>query len=169
MLVHVPHLQPFADINKRTSRLPANLPLFKANLCSLTFVGVPDAAYSRAVLGVCELTRVELLRDVFAWACARSIQEHLAIKQDLAEPDPDPIRLPYRDAIKQTIHAVVTHPDEEALHAIAQAVAARVPEPDRAAMHSLIAEELRRLHEGASAGCGLRPSEFAAWRARAGD
>ena len=32
MLVHVPYLQPFADINKRTSRLAANVPLFKANL-----------------------------------------------------------------------------------------------------------------------------------------
>jgi hypothetical protein len=89
------------------------------------------------------LTRVELLRDVFVWAYERSTQEHLAIKQDLVEPDPirsDPNGLAYRDAIKQTIHAVVTHPDEEALHVIARAVGARVPEPDRAAVHSLIVE-----------------------------
>jgi len=47
MLVHVPYLQPFADINKRTSRLAANVPLFQANLCPLTFVDVPEAAYTR--------------------------------------------------------------------------------------------------------------------------
>ena len=35
-LVHLPYLQPFADINKRTSRLAANLPLFRADLCPLT-------------------------------------------------------------------------------------------------------------------------------------
>ena len=29
MMVHLPYLQPFADINKRTSRLAANLPLFR--------------------------------------------------------------------------------------------------------------------------------------------
>lgn len=58
----------------------------------LTFVDVPEAAHSFAILGVCELTRVELLRDVFVWAYERSTQEHLAIKQDLVEPDPDPIR-----------------------------------------------------------------------------
>ncbi|WP_255556850.1 Fic family protein [Sodalis sp. dw_96] len=30
MMVHLPYLQPFADINKRTSRLAANLPLLRA-------------------------------------------------------------------------------------------------------------------------------------------
>ncbi len=68
MMVHLPYLQPFADINKRTSRLAANLPLFRANLCPLTFLGVPEQAYSRATLGVYEMTRVELLRDLYVWA-----------------------------------------------------------------------------------------------------
>ncbi|RLJ37594.1 Fic family protein [Acidovorax sp. 106] len=167
MLVHVPYLQPFADINKRTSRLIANLPLFRANLCPLTFVDVPEAAYSRAVLGVYELTRVELLRDVFVWAYERSTQEYLAIKQDLAEPDP--VRLAYRDVIKQTVHAVVMRPGEDAMPLMAQAVAARVPEPDRAAVLSITVDELRRLHEGVLARYGLRPSEFAAWKAQAAD
>ena len=163
MLVHVPYLQPCADINKRTSRLAANLPLLRANLCPLTFVDVPEQAYSRAILGVYELTRVELLRDVFVWAYERSTQEYLAIKQDLAEPDPT--RLAYRGLIKQTIHAVVTHLGGDALALIAQAVAAHVPETERPAVHALIVEELRRLHEGVLARYGLRPSEFAAWQA----
>ncbi|RYF45487.1 MAG: hypothetical protein EOO38_15945 [Cytophagaceae bacterium] len=42
VMMHLPHLQPFADINKRTSRLAANLPLFRANLCPLTFLDVPE-------------------------------------------------------------------------------------------------------------------------------
>ena len=48
---HLPYLQSFADINKRMSRLAANLPLFRANLCPLTFLYVPEQAYSRATLG----------------------------------------------------------------------------------------------------------------------
>lgn len=166
MLVHVPYLQPFADINKRTSRLAANLPLFRANLCPLTFMDVPEPAYSRAMLGIYELTRVELLRDVFVWAYERSTQDYLAIKQDLAEPDPT--RLAYRDVIKQTVHAVVTHPADGTLNLIAQTVAARVPKPDRAAVQSLIVDELRRLHEGVLARYGLRPSEFVAWKVTSG-
>ncbi len=48
MLVQLPYPQPFADINKRTSRLAANVPLFRSNLRPLTFVDVLEAAYSRA-------------------------------------------------------------------------------------------------------------------------
>lgn len=163
VLVHLPYLQPFADVNKRTSRLIANLPLFRANLCPLTFLDVPEPAYSRAILGVYEMTRVELLRDVFVWAYERSTQEYVAIKQDLAEPDP--LRLAWRDVIKQSIRDVVLHPDQDALAVIRQAVLAKVPEVDRDNVQALIIEELRRLHEGVLARYGLRPSELAAWKA----
>jgi hypothetical protein len=163
MMVHLPYLQPFADMNKRTSRLAANLPLFRANLCPLTFLGVPEQAYSRATLGVYEMTRVELLRDLYVWAYERSTQEYLAIKQDLAEPDP--LRLAWRDLIKQTIRDVVKHVELEPLFCIQQALAERVPEDERADVQALMIEELRRLHEGVLARYGLRPSEYMAWKA----
>ena len=161
-MVHLPYLQPFADINKRTSRLAANLPLFRANLCPLTFLGVPEQAYSGATLGVYELTRIELLRDVYVWAYERSTQEYLTIKQDLAEPDPT--RLAYRDLIKQTIRGVVQHPNADTLTTIAQAIS-QAPQADRDELQALVVQELRRLHEGVLARYGLRPSELAAWRA----
>lgn len=163
MMVHLPYLQPFADINKRTSRLAANLPLFRANLCPLTFLDVPVQAYSRATLGVYEMTRVELLRDLYVWAYERSTQEYLAIKQDLAEPDP--LRLAWRDVIKQTIREVITHPELEPLSRIQQTVAERVPKAEHAGVEAVIVEELRRLHEGVLGRYGLRPSQYTAWKA----
>lgn len=163
MMVHLPYLQPFADINKRTSRLAANLPLFRANLCPLTFLDVPEQAYSRATLGVHEMTRVELLRDLYVWAYERSTQEYLAIKQDLTEPDP--LRLAWRDVIKQTLREVVTHPELEPLSCIQRSVAEQVPAGVQRDVQALIVEELRRLHEGVLARYGLRPSEYAAWKA----
>jgi Fic family protein len=155
-------LQPFADINKRTSRLAANLPLIRANLCPLTFVDVPEQAYHRAILGVYELTRIELLRDVYVWAYERSTQEYLAIKQDLMEPDP--VRLAYRQLIKQTVRDIVTQPQKDALTVIQQAVLLSVNDSDRDNVQALIIEELRRLHEGVLARYGLRPSEFYHWQ-----
>jgi Fic family protein len=162
MMVHVPYLQPFADINKRTSRLAANLPLFRANLCPLTFLDVPGQAYSRATIGVYEMTRVELLRDLYVWAYERSTQEYLVIKQDLAEPDP--LRLTWRDFIKQTIHQIITHSEHDALSRIQQSVAAQVPQGEQAEVQALLIDELRRLHEGVLARYGLRPSEYATWK-----
>lgn len=163
MLVHLPYLQAFADINKRTSRLAANLPLFRANLCPLTFLDVPPEAYSRAILGVYEMTRVELLRDLYVWAYERSTQEYLAIKQDLAEPDP--LRLAWRELIKQTLRELVTQPERDPLRHIQQSVAAHVPAPAQADVEALMVQELRRLHEGVLARYGMRPSEYAAWKA----
>jgi Fic family protein len=37
-MVHLPYLQPFVDVNKRVSRLAANIPLIQHNLCPLSFV-----------------------------------------------------------------------------------------------------------------------------------
>jgi hypothetical protein len=162
MMVHLPYLQPFADINKRTSRLAANLPLFRANLCPLTFLDVPEQAYSSATLGVYEMTRVELLRDLYVWAYERSSQEYLTIRQELAEPDP--LRLTWRELIKQTIREVVLNPQSESIKIIEQAVADTVSKSEQEAVTALIVEELRRLHEGVLARYRLRPSDYQKWR-----
>ncbi len=36
-MVHLPYLQPFLDVNKRVSRLAANIPLIRRNLCPSPF------------------------------------------------------------------------------------------------------------------------------------
>jgi hypothetical protein len=51
VMVHLPYLQPFEDVNRRVSRLAANLPLIRLNLCPLSFVDVPERAYVEGVLG----------------------------------------------------------------------------------------------------------------------
>ena len=139
----------------------ANLPLFRANLCPLTFVDVPPEAYARAMLGVYEMGRVELLRDLLVWAYERSTAEYVAIRQTLAEPDP--LRLAWRQLIKDTVHAVVTQPGADAVGLVEQAVAAQVPEPERAAVRALILDELRRLHDGVLARYRLRPAQWRDW------
>ena len=70
--VHLPFLQPFEDVNKRVSRLAANIPLIRHNLCPLSFLDVPEDQYINGLLGIYELNRIELLRDVFVWTYERS-------------------------------------------------------------------------------------------------
>ncbi len=72
VMVQLPYLQPFANASKSVSRLAANIPLFRHNLCPLSFVDVPGLAYTEGALGVYELGRIELLRDLFVWAYERS-------------------------------------------------------------------------------------------------
>lgn len=164
VMVHLPYLQPFIDVNKRTSRLAANLPFLRDNLCPLTFLGVPESAYTRAILGVYELNRVELLRDLFVWAYERSTQEYISVKQELVEPDP--LRLQYRDLIRQTIHDIVLNPEKNPLELITDVVKVNVTALDQENVQALLIEELRRLHEGVLARYQLRLPEFERWRAK---
>ncbi|MFM1884940.1 MAG: hypothetical protein RL026_97 [Pseudomonadota bacterium] len=163
LLVHLPYLQPFADGNKRTARLAANLPLFRAALCPLTFIGVPPAAFSRGILGVYEMTRVELLRDLYVWAYGRSVQEYQTLLRTLSEPDP--LRLAWRAFIRATIRTVVLQPQGDDLALIRAEVEAQVPAALRQDVEGLVIEELRRIHEGVLARYGLTPAALRTWQA----
>lgn len=162
IMVHLPYLQPFADVNKRTSRMAANIPLLLNNLCPLTFLGVSEAAYSQAILGVYELTRFELLRDIFMQAYERSTQEYIALKSNLIEPDP--LRLRYRDEIKKVVRDIVLNPEQHPLDMIQTFIANLPDDHERIELQSLLIEELRQIHEGVLARYGLRPSQWEKWK-----
>ena len=59
-----------------------------ASNAPLSFIDVPRAVYMDAILGVYELNKVDLLRDVFIWAYERSAARYAAVRQSLGEPDP---------------------------------------------------------------------------------
>ena len=42
LMVHLPYLQAFEDVNKLLSRLAANIPFVRHNLCPLSFIDVPQ-------------------------------------------------------------------------------------------------------------------------------
>lgn len=163
-MVHLPYLQPFADVNKRTSRLAANIPLIRANLVPLSFIDVPVRSYIDGTLAVYELRRVELLRDVFMWAYARSCAQYRVVRDATAQPDP--IRLRYRDALETVVQDVVRGsvvPSTPWIEAWARANA--VPAADVDAFVEQAMGMLLGLNEATATRARLRPSEYAAWRA----
>lgn len=163
VMVQLPYLQPFDDVNKRVSRLAANIPLLVHNLSPLSFVDVPEQIYVRGMLGVYELNRIELLKDVFLWAYERSAARYAAIRQSLGEPDP--FRMRYRDAMRDIVADVVTAGmnQKQAANAIA-ASALQLPEADQAHFIEMVETELLALHEGNFARYRVRPSAFKAWQ-----
>ncbi len=163
VMVHLPYLQPFEDVNKRVSRLAANIPLVRANACPLSFTDVPQADYTHGILGIYELRRVELLRDVFVWAYERSCARYSAVRQSLGEPDP--FRLHYRQLLHDAIAAVVREglDRQAAVRHIRHYATENVPAEDRGRFVEIIETELMALHEGNIARYHLRPSEYHAW------
>lgn len=162
VMVHLPYLQPFVDVNKRTSRLGANLPLIKANLCPLSFVDVPQDAYVEGTLGVYELRRIELLRDVFVWAYERSCAQYAVVREAMGKPDP--FRLAYRGQLHQVVRDMVRQlvvPAAADLEAWGETHGIRTD--DLPTFVDAARAELLDLHEGSLRRYALRPSEFEAW------
>ena len=161
LMVQLPYLQPFEDVNKRVSRLAANIPLIRADLCPLSFVDVPERAYIAGTTGVYEMTRVELLRDVFVWAYERSCQRYVVIRDSVAEPDR--FRMRYREALAEVVSQIVREKKQPTVDEI-RALAERAVEPrDVPRFVDLAVEEFRRLTEFNSARYRLRPSEYYGW------
>ena len=161
MMVHLPYLQPFEDVNKRVSRLAANIPLIQRNLCPLSFIDVPQQSYVDAMLGVYELNRIELLRDVFVWAYERSCQQYVAVQQQLVPPDT--FRLRYRNELTETVRAIVRDGLPAEAAAIRSAMPTTVTHEDQPRFVELVLTEFKTLHAGNAIRFGLRPLEFAAW------
>ena len=164
VMVQLPYLQAFEDVNKRVSRLAANIPLIRHNICPLSFVDVEAEDYLNGLIGIYELKRVEYLRDVFVWAYSRSAQRYTAVRQSLG--DPDPFRLKYRSQIGSFVREIVQQllTDDAARRWIRQAAARDIPEADRAQFVETIEVELLSLHDGNIARYRLRPSEFTKWK-----
>lgn len=83
LMVHLPYLQPFEDVNKRVSRLSANIPLLLHNLKPLSFIDVPQNEYITGILGVYELNRIDLLKDIFLFAYERSCSTYSSLHKQL--------------------------------------------------------------------------------------
>ena len=163
-MVQLPYLQPFEDVNKRVSRLAANLPLIRDNLCPLSFIDVPDRDYIDGTLGIYELNRVELLRDVFRWAYERSCARYSAVRQSLGEPDP--FRLRYRGLIADCVRDIVTKlMDKKTTSAwLRRRVPQTLSPADGARLIGVVETEAVSLHEGNIARFRLSPPEFEAWK-----
>lgn len=162
LMVHLPYLQPFEDVNKRVSRLAANIPFIRHNLCPLSFIDVPQQSYVDAMLGVYELNRIELLRDVFVWAYERSCQQYVAVKQNLVPPDI--FRLRYRQALSEVVAAIVRNNEPPIVETIRDKIPKTVKREDQEHFIRLVMAEFQALHPGNVVRFGIRPLEFSAWR-----
>ncbi len=164
-IVHLSYLQAFEDVNKRTARLVANIPLVKKNLRPLSFTDVDKDAYVYALLGIYERNDVSLIRDLYIWAYTRSSQRYTAIQ--LAMGEPNLMKLRYRTQIQEIVRSIIL--DRVAgsdvvprIHASVDA--STIGEADREEVFGLIEQEIVSLHDGNVARFKVRPSEFQAWK-----
>ncbi|RCW69196.1 Fic family protein [Pseudorhodoferax soli] len=139
--VNLAYLQPFADGNKRTSRLSANMPLMLYNCAPLSFLDVERADYATAMLGVYEQRNVTAAVELFEFIYRCSIQKYSVLRASLAVPDP--LRVRYRQALNELMQCVVFHGQtlEDAFSEVP------VDAADLAALRSIANTELDHLEQ----------------------
>jgi len=163
LMVHLPYLQPFDDVNKRVSRLAANIPFIKHNLAPLSFTGVPRDLYVGGLLGVYELQQTELLRDVFVHAYELSARKYAAIRQTIGEPNA--FVLQYRSLIKDTVKEIINKAMSRSMAAaFISEKAGQLPTSDNQQLREAIETELLNIHEGNFARFMVTPSAFYNWK-----
>ena len=163
VMAHLPYLQPFDDVNKRVSRLAANIPLNRYNLAPLSFTDVPQELYIAGLLGVYEINDVTLLKDVFLWAYERSATRYAAVRQTLGEPDP--FRLKYRDQMRDLIKQIISESlDPTNASQRVKSVSSMILENDRNNFIEAVELELLSLHDGNFARYQVTPSQYNRWK-----
>ena len=164
IMVHLPYLQPFDDVNKRVSRIAANIPYIKHNFSPLSFIDVPEELYSQAMMGVYELNEADLLKDVFLWAYERSALRYSIIRQSLGEPDT--FKLKYRTHIRGSITEIIVKTmNSKAANELINRIAEGLTEINRKQFIEAVETEILALTEGNSARYKVSLREFQQWKA----
>lgn len=159
LLVHIPYLQAFDDINKRTSRISSNVPLLKADLAPMSFVTMNDRDYIDGLIGIYELNNVSLLSEAYIDAYKTSSENYKTLRAELESPEK--AALAYRDFVREAVRCSVLDWKSFQPDKIKQmAVAANIPEADRQQVIDYIGKEFHGLHEGNIIRYRLRPKDL---------
>ena len=159
LLVHIPYLQVFEDVNKRTSRIACNVPLLKADLAPLSFLTMNDSDYIDGLIGVYELNNVSLLRQVYVDSYLASAANYKVLRAEVDSPEK--AALAYREFVRKAVRRCVLEwkafrPDT----VMAMTVDAGIPEGDREPVVKYIGQEFFGLHEGNVIRYRLRPEDI---------
>lgn len=160
LLVHIPYLQAFDDINKRVSRIAANIPLLLADLAPMSFLTMDDSEYIDSLIGIYELNNVSLLRQLYIDAYLTSAENYKTLRAEVETPEK--AALVYRDFVREAVRCSVLEwqafrPDR--IRAMADEAA--IPQADREQLVDYIGREFRGLHEGNVIRYRLRPEDLA--------
>lgn len=155
--LHLAYLQPFADGNKRVSRLAANIPLMLYNQAPLSFLDVSPQDYAQAVLGVYEFRDVSIAVDLFDWTYRRSLKKYTVILESMGTPDP--VRLRYREMLNEAVGLVVR--DKNTL--LAALAVLGLTEASAPGFQALLTDELKNLEVFNCARYRLTMTQTASW------
>ncbi|MFT4926801.1 MAG: Fic family protein, partial [Phenylobacterium sp.] len=162
LLIHIAYLQAFIDVNKRTSRLSANIPLISQNLVPLSFNDVVNDDYSSAIIALYELKSIEPIAELFCFSYLRTCQQYDATVESMGF---DLIRIRYRQQRRELVRQIVVNKvvgdsinDNIRVYSQSNIVAA-----DQDAFEASVMDELKEIAPPRIVGMGFSATDLQAW------
>ncbi|KPV39943.1 hypothetical protein AN478_07040 [Thiohalorhabdus denitrificans] len=105
LLLAVPYLQPFLDVNKRTGRMAANLPLLRQGLAPLSYFNMDREAYLRGMVEFYELGTTSIMTRVFLDGYRSSVERYRTYFQTIAGKES--VARDHRNTIRELVKGFV--------------------------------------------------------------
>jgi hypothetical protein len=143
--------------------LAANIPFYRQNLSPLSFIDVPKEYYIQGLIGIYELNRIDLMKDVFLYAYERSSYQYAAIRQTIG--DPDPFKLKYYKQIVPLVTEIISRgADRTMAMTLINDKKLQLPSEDQDKFVYSVEIALMSLHEGNFARYFVSQAEFKKWK-----
>src|SRR3990167_1896818 len=162
LLVQISYLQAFTDVNKRTARLSANIPLLKNNLYPIAFNCINKEDYISAMLAIYEKNDTAALAELYAFSYRYTCREYEALFYAMGF---DEVRVRFRQEIRQLIRNIITHEyaHEKMNQFILSETQKRIPESFRTAFINSVYQELENIGPERIGGLGITQQQLEKW------
>ena len=162
MLIHIAYLQAFIDVNKRTSRLGANIPLISNNLVPLSFNDVVNDDYSSSIISVYELKNTRPIAELFCFSYLRTCLQYDATVESMGFNE---IRVRYRQQRRELVRQIIvnklvaTSVRDKIVHYSQK----NIPIHDVELFQESVIDELNEITPYRIAGMGISAAELNEW------
>ncbi len=162
LLVHLSYLQAFSDVNKRTARLCANIPLIRSNLVPLSFNDVEREDYTSSVISIYEMQNIHPILDLYLFSYMRTCAMYDSTVKAIGF---DEIRVRYRQQRREIIrHIILNMLSGSAIkdYILSEKINFLQKE-DQSLFIEDVMEDLREIDVSRIGGLGITPDQMNAW------
>lgn len=166
LLIHISYIQAFTDVNKRTARLSANIPLVIGNLVPLSFNDVEREDYTSAMIAIYEFQDISLLVDLYGYSYLRTCASYDATVKAIGF---DEVRVRYRQLrrsiIREIIEKKMTNSQIRAFirNGIISRMGDAVSQQHQKAFIEDVLEDLAQMDASRIAGMGITLDQLERW------
>ncbi|MBU2709281.1 Fic family protein [Zooshikella marina] len=163
LLVHISYLQAFIDVNKRTARLSANIPLVRHNLVPLSFTDIDKDDYATAVIVTYERNEIRPLAELYVYSYLRSCTQYSVVTEAMGI---DTMRVLYRETRRRLISQVVSSKlvGSQLKRCIEQFTQEEIPIEHQAKFMADVVFDLNNLQPFSISGMGISQRELEEWK-----